>query len=109
MALPKSPHLHIGGLPSGISAGRDDALPRSQRRTEEPMKRLLTGLCVACLTVAPALAQGAAQSMPPAPSAPDAATQSPRLVGTLRNEEAWRAYKLKFVSEPGRVLDTANG
>jgi endoglucanase len=30
-------------------------------------------------------------------------------VGTLRNEEAWRAYKVKFVSEAGRVVDTANG
>jgi endoglucanase len=75
------------------------------------MKRLLIGLCVACVTVAPALAQDAAQSMPPATlaSAPEAATQSPRLAGTLRNEEAWRAYKLKFVSEAGRVVDTANG
>jgi endoglucanase len=79
------------------------------------MKRLLTGLCVAGLTVAPAMAQDAAQSMPPAAlasapaSAPETATQSPRLVATLRNEEAWRAYKLKFVSEAGRVVDTANG
>jgi endoglucanase len=73
------------------------------------MKRLLTGLCFACLTAVSALAQNAAQSMPPPASGPQAATQSPGLVGTLRNEEAWHAYKQKFVSEAGRVVDTANG
>jgi len=73
------------------------------------MKRLLTGLCFACLTAVSALAQNAAQSMPPPASGPQAATQSPGLVGTLQNEEAWRAYKQKFVSEAGRVVDTANG
>ena len=62
------------------------------------MKRLLAGLCFAGLTAVPVPAQNAAQSMPPAASVPDAATQSPGLVGTLRNEEAWRAYKQKFVS-----------
>jgi endoglucanase len=71
------------------------------------MKRLLAALSVACLTAAPALAQEAAQ--PPAASAPQSAMQAPRLVGTLRNDEAWRAYKQKFVSEAGRVVDTANG
>ena len=30
------------------------------------------------------------------------------LVGTLKNAEAWRAYKTHFVTETGRVVDTAN-
>ena len=30
------------------------------------------------------------------------------LVGTLRNPEAWRAYKARFVAATGRVVDTAN-
>ncbi len=30
------------------------------------------------------------------------------LVGTLRDADAWRAYKARFVSEAGRVIDTAN-
>ena len=51
--------------------------------------------------------RGGATAAPAA--APQSATQAPRLVGTLRNDEAWRAYKQKFVSEAGRVVDTANG
>lgn len=31
------------------------------------------------------------------------------LFGTLRNGRAWDSYKLRFVSERGRVVDTANG
>ena len=30
------------------------------------------------------------------------------LVDTLQNAEAWRAYKARFVTESGRVVDTAN-
>jgi endoglucanase len=73
------------------------------------MKRLLTGLCVACLTAAPALAEDAPQPMPLAFAAPETATPSPPLAGALPDEEIWRAYKAKFVTEAGRVVDTANG
>ena len=30
------------------------------------------------------------------------------LVGTLHDPEAWRAYKTRFVTESGRIVDTAN-
>ena len=30
------------------------------------------------------------------------------LVGTLKDPEAWRAYKARFVTDAGRVVDTAN-
>ena len=30
------------------------------------------------------------------------------LLGTLKDPEAWRAYKAHFVTEAGRVVDTAN-
>lgn len=57
--------------------------------------RGLAGLCVLTLLAArPALA---------------ATASAPPLAGTLRNAEAWRAYKARFVSEQGRVVDTANG
>ena len=38
-----------------------------------------------------------------------AETTAPPLVGTLNEPEAWRAYKARFVTEQGRVVDTANG
>ena len=34
---------------------------------------------------------------------------APPLRGQLRDEGIWRAYKTRFVSETGRVIDTANG
>jgi endoglucanase len=73
------------------------------------MKRLLASLCIAYGTVAPALAQDAPPLMIRAAPAVDTAALSTPLVGTLRNEEAWRAYKTKFVTEAGRIVDTANG
>jgi endoglucanase len=73
------------------------------------MKRLLASLCIACATAAPALAQDVSQPIPRAAPALDAAILSMPLVGTLRDEEAWRAYKTKFLTESGRVVDTANG
>ncbi len=49
-------------------------------------------------------------------AAPASATDQPRaaldaalpLVGTLHDPEAWRAYKTRFVTESGRIVDTAN-
>ena len=33
----------------------------------------------------------------------------PALAGALRNAESWRAYKSRFITEQGRVVDTGNG
>ncbi len=55
-----------------------------------------------------------AQTLRPAPTlaVPIRTTSSEAaalpLVDTLRDAEAWRAYKARFVSEQGRVIDTAN-
>src|SRR5204863_479589 len=81
---------------------RLDPPARAQPRSETGMSVLisvllrgLAGLCVLTLLAArPALA---------------ATASAPPLAGTLRNAEAWRAYKARFVSEQGRVVDTANG
>jgi endo-1,4-beta-D-glucanase Y len=89
------------------------------------MKGLLTSLCIACFAVAPAFAQvlpAFAQVLPafaqvaPTPlsravEVPGAATRAPApaLAGMLPDEEIWRAYKAKFVTEAGRVVDSANG
>lgn len=40
---------------------------------------------------------------------PATAGAAPSLAGSLGNGEAWRAYKARFVTEQGRVVDTANG
>jgi endoglucanase len=58
---------------------------------------------------APALAapSGAAQAAVLAPLQLDA--RPIPLAGALADAEAWRAYKARFVTEAGRVIDTANG
>ncbi len=48
----------------------------------------------------------ATEPLPPALHKTDA--RSLPLVGTLKDAEAWRAYKARFVSETGRIVDTAN-
>ena len=63
-------------------------------------------------------APAAAQAQPAAP-VPDAiASAAPRLAldshtialgGALKTPAAWQAYKSRFVTEDGRVVDTANG
>jgi endoglucanase len=78
------------------------------------MKRLLTGLCVVGLMVAPALADDPVAPLLPGPvlaasPAAEAAAQAPALFGMLPHAEIWRAYKARFVTEAGRVVDTANG
>lgn len=42
-------------------------------------------------------------------SAAQADRSTPALHGQLSDREAWRAYKARFVTESGRVVDTANG
>ena len=37
------------------------------------------------------------------------AAQSPSLAGSLVDQAAWRAYKLRFISAQGRVIDSGNG
>ena len=76
-------------------------------------------------TVAVAMALGAALAQAPTgvPSTPTATStpvpvaaaaplktdaRSLPLVGTMKDPEAWRAYKARFISETGRVVDTAN-
>ncbi|NEU11893.1 cellulase [Methylobacterium sp. BTF04] len=58
-------------------------------------------------------------SVPPATAIPSAPTvtgpampssaNAPALVGALKDVEAWRLYRSRFVTEAGRVVDTANG
>ncbi len=55
-------------------------------------------LCCGALT-APVRAQPAAQAV----------DSGIALRGMLTNREAWRAWKTRFVTETGRVVDTANG
>jgi endoglucanase len=37
------------------------------------------------------------------------AASTPALAGTLADDPVWRAYKARFVTEQGRVVDTGNG
>ena len=60
-------------------------------------------ILMAAVCGAPAFAQTTA---PGSPARPDA--RSMPLAGTLKDADAWRAYKARFVSEAGRVVDTAN-
>ena len=87
-----------------------------------PMRATLSGflaLGLASLSTAAARAETAdpidrMQTMPivaaqPAPLPSRRTDQrSMPLVGTLGDPEAWRAYKARFVSDTGRVVDTAN-
>ena len=54
-------------------------------------------------------AAGAAPAVQPDGTRAPAIEAAMPLVGTLHDPEAWRAYKARFVSESGRVIDTANG
>jgi len=69
--------------------------------------------CVLSLALALALACGAAHAEGPAPAAkpkPLRLDSHPLpLVGALRNPQAWSAWKTRFLTEGGRVIDTGNG
>jgi len=77
--------------------------------------RLIRGVAVtlamAFALVAPqgrmALAQAVAPSAEEAPLGLDAGER--KLGGALKSPELWAQYKSRFVSESGRVMDTANG
>jgi endoglucanase len=72
-------------------------------------KLCVAGLCAWALPAAPVSAEDAAPASLPSAPTMEAAAKAPALVGTLTDAEVWRAYKAKFVTESGRVVDTANG
>lgn len=68
----------------------------------------LGSLLLSLLACGDALAQpGTAGPPPPLPAPAPVAGTSP-LAGTL-DADSWRAYRARFVTEAGRVIDTANG
>ncbi|WP_407520389.1 glycosyl hydrolase family 8 [Methylobacterium oryzisoli] len=79
------------------------------------MTTLLARLTAALLAASVASAATAQQLRPPVE--PPARTAEPAgrageaapLLNALGNTAAWRAYKARFVSDQGRVVDTANG
>ena len=90
-------------------------------RTVNPILGLVFGaaLAVASPWIVPARAQDGASPVPPAtaiPGAPTAkgeampgASKPAVLADSLKNPDAWRSYRSRFITEAGRVVDTANG
>ncbi|MDP4023018.1 glycosyl hydrolase family 8 [Methylobacterium sp. NEAU 140] len=56
-----------------------------------------------------AILAGIAILLTPAAAQPSRAPAAPPLVGALDDPAAWTAYKTRFVTEQGRVVDTGNG
>ncbi len=90
------------------------------------MIRFATSLAIIAAAMTAAVTSGVAQAQPaPAPRtvnpvAAPAAPDAPRpplkldgrampLGGTLNAPQAWQAYKQRFITSTGRVIDTANG
>ena len=77
------------------------------------MKRLIKSLVALAILCKPADAEEVRLPIKPVAIqttvARKADLRAPPLVDTLKNPEAWRAYKARFVSDKGRVVDTANG
>jgi len=70
------------------------------------MNRLLKTLGFMMIAIAGVGSPG----LPTATAAPaENGSRAVPLVGTLQDDEAWRFYKTSFVTETGRVVDTANG
>ena len=69
----------------------------------------MAGLCACAVPAMPALAEDVAPAALPSVPTMEAAAKAPALVGTLTDAELWRAYKAKFLTENGRIVDTANG
>jgi endo-1,4-beta-D-glucanase Y len=69
----------------------------------------MAGLCACAVPAIPALAEDVAPTALPSVPTMEAAAKAPALVGTLTDAELWRAYKAKFLTENGRIVDTANG
>lgn len=90
-------------------------------RTVHPILGLVLGAALAAASpwIVPARAQDGASPVPPAtaiPGAPTAkgeampgASKPAVLADSLKNPDAWRSYRSRFITEAGRVVDTANG
>jgi endo-1,4-beta-D-glucanase Y len=70
------------------------------------MNPLAIALAAVLLAAGTAQAQDAAPMTAPTPANAAAAIV---LLGTLPNADLWQSYKSRFVTEQGRVVDTANG
>ncbi len=75
--------------------------------------RFLLPAFAVLILVAPARAQDAAKTPAPAAAVEEAPldldSSERKLVGALRAPQLWAGYKSRFVSESGRVMDSANG
>ncbi|MEG9529489.1 MAG: glycosyl hydrolase family 8, partial [Hyphomicrobiales bacterium] len=82
------------------------------RRDRAP---LAAALVVATMLPAAAASAQDEPVVPPSTAQPGAQpaqagkAASPSLVGKLGNDTAWRAYRSRFITDQGRVVDTANG
>ncbi len=104
-----------------------DAHVRAQRRKESAMRNALLAagllLCAALATPARAQQQPESPAADPAapaaeaPAAPEPPKKPPRLIldarsmplgGALKTPGVWQAYKARFVTDQGRVIDTGN-
>lgn len=66
---------------------------------------LVLGLVLNCASQAAPIASPPAASLPPL----DLDSSMIALGGKLRSPEFWAAYKARFVTDQGRIVDTANG
>ncbi|MCF4124836.1 glycosyl hydrolase family 8 [Methylobacterium sp. SyP6R] len=82
-------------VPQSVQApdGAQDQVAQGQEPTPVPPA-----------TAVPSLPQPA-----PAGDAPGRAGPAPSLAGSLGDDPGWRAYRARFVTEKGRIVDTANG
>lgn len=71
-----------------------------------PSAKFATGLLAGWLLAAAATSAVADEPTSPAPPVP--AARAIPLAATLADRSAWRAYKARFITEEGRVVDTAN-
>ncbi|MEE7502027.1 glycosyl hydrolase family 8 [Methylobacterium mesophilicum] len=82
------------------------------RRDRAP---LAAAFLVAAILPAAAASPQDEPAVPPSTAQPgtqpaqSAKAASPGLAGTLGNDAAWRAYRSRFITDQGRVVDTANG
>ena len=77
--------------------------------------RLAAAIRAAAILPAAAAATQEEPAVPPSTAQPGTQpaqaphSPSPGLVGKLGNEAAWRAYRARFITDQGRLVDTANG
>ena len=87
------PEARVDGRPALMPAGSlRDPQPRDPAMPDQPR------------SVPPAIA------LPAAPQVKDESARAAQpLVGSLKDQDGWRLYRSRFVTEAGRVVDTANG